>query len=45
MKGLIIGISAALIGVALVAADAEAARVGGGRSIGSQRNSWTTAGA
>jgi predicted lipid-binding transport protein (Tim44 family) len=42
MKTLIIGISAALIGVALVAADAEAARVGGGRSVGSQRSVTST---
>jgi predicted lipid-binding transport protein (Tim44 family) len=42
MKTMLIGISAALIGVALVAADAEAARVGGGRSVGSQRSVTST---
>jgi predicted lipid-binding transport protein (Tim44 family) len=42
MKTLLFGISAALIGVAMVAADAEAARVGGGRSIGSQRSVTST---
>ena len=42
MKTLLFGISAALIGVAMVAADAEAARVGGGRSVGSQRSVTST---
>lgn len=42
MKTLLFGISAALIGVAMVAVDAEAARVGGGRSVGSQRSVTST---
>jgi len=42
MRALLCGISAALIGVAMVAADAEAARVGGGRSVGSQRSVTST---
>jgi predicted lipid-binding transport protein (Tim44 family) len=42
MKTLLFGISAALIGVAMIAADAEAARVGGGRSVGSQRSVTST---
>jgi predicted lipid-binding transport protein (Tim44 family) len=42
MKTLLYGISAALIGVAMVAADAEAARVGGGRSAGTQRSVTST---
>lgn len=35
------GISAALIGIALTVGDADAARVGGGRSVGSQRSITT----
>jgi len=42
MKTLLYGISAALIGVAMLAQDAEAARVGGGRSVGSQRSITST---
>ena len=42
MKTLLFGISAALIGVAMIAVDAEAARVGGGRSVGSQRSVTST---
>ena len=42
MKTLLFGISAALIGVAMVAVDAEAARVGGGRSVGTQRSVTST---
>jgi predicted lipid-binding transport protein (Tim44 family) len=38
MRTLLFGIFAALIGIAMVAADADAARVGGGRSVGSQRS-------
>ena len=42
MRTLLFGISAALIGVAMVVPDAEAARVGGGRSVGSQRSVTST---
>ena len=42
MKRLLFGISAALLGVALTVVDADAARVGGGRSIGSQRSVTST---
>jgi predicted lipid-binding transport protein (Tim44 family) len=42
MRTLLFGISAALIGIAMVAADADAARVGGGRSVGSQRSVTST---
>jgi|SRR5688572_23463868 len=42
MRTLLVGISAALIGAAMVAADAEAARVGGGRSVGTQRSVTST---
>jgi predicted lipid-binding transport protein (Tim44 family) len=42
MKTLVIGISAALIGAAMMVADAEAARIGGGRSVGSQRSVTST---
>ena len=42
MRTLLFGIFAALIGIAMVAADADAARVGGGRSVGSQRSVTST---
>ena len=38
MRKLLYGISATLIGVALIASDADAARIGGGRSMGAQRS-------
>jgi predicted lipid-binding transport protein (Tim44 family) len=38
MKTLLAGFSAALIGAALIMGDADAARVGGGRSVGTQRS-------
>jgi predicted lipid-binding transport protein (Tim44 family) len=42
MKRLLLGISAALICVAFVASEAEARRLGGARSAGTQRNVATT---
>jgi predicted lipid-binding transport protein (Tim44 family) len=38
MKTWLAGLSATLLGVMLIAGDAEAARVGGGRSVGAQRS-------
>jgi len=38
MSKLILGFAAALLGATLVAADAEAGRIGGGRSVGAQRS-------
>ena len=38
MKNLILGFSAALLGVVFMATDAEAKRLGGARSMGAQRN-------
>jgi len=38
MKSWLAGLSAALLGVTLIAGDADAARVGGGRSVGAQRS-------
>ena len=38
MKRYVLGFAAALLGVVLVAAEAEAARLGGARSVGSQRS-------
>lgn len=38
MKAWLVGFSAVLLGVALIAGDADAARLGGGRSIGAQRS-------
>ena len=42
MKTLLIGFSAALIGAALIVGDADAARVGGSRSVGTQRSATST---
>jgi predicted lipid-binding transport protein (Tim44 family) len=42
MKALLFGFSAALLGAALIAGDADAARVGGGRSVGTQRSVTST---
>ena len=41
MKNFLIGVCAVLLGAALVVSDAEAKRIGGGRSIGSQRSVTT----
>ena len=38
MKKLVLGFAAVLLGASMVIADAEAARVGGGRSVGAQRS-------
>jgi predicted lipid-binding transport protein (Tim44 family) len=43
MNRMLLGISAALIGVVLAVGDADAARVGGGRSVGTQRSVTSTA--
>jgi predicted lipid-binding transport protein (Tim44 family) len=42
MKTWLVGLSAALLGAALVAGDADAARIGGGRSVGAQRSATST---
>ena len=42
MKTLLFGIAATLVGVALTVGDADAARVGGGRSVGTQRSVTST---
>ncbi len=42
MKTLLVGFSAALIGAALIVGDADAARVGGSRSVGTQRSVTST---
>ena len=42
MRKLVFGISAGLIGFALIVGDVEAARVGGGRSVGTQRSVTST---
>lgn len=42
MKTLLVGFSAALIGVTLIVGDADAARVGGSRSVGTQRSVTST---
>src|SRR5688500_12564870 len=42
MKTWLAGLSATLLGIALIAGDADAARVGGGRSVGAQRSATST---
>ena len=42
MNRLLLGISATLIGAVLAVGDADAARVGGGRSVGTQRSATST---
>src|SRR5712691_8820983 len=41
MKNFLIGVCAVLLGVVLATADAEAKRLGGGRSVGTQRSVTT----
>ena len=42
MKTWLAGLSATLLGITLIAGDADAARIGGGRSLGAQRGATST---